>query len=165
MILVVDDAMTMLVEILSETFSGESSRIEYRKTVEDLYAQGIKVLDNILRYERVDGEEPQTNASIELAPGISKNDAQTIEKLSIRIDALSDPDTVVEFKSNSLNEERKSLNKQLDVLKTQSEISEIIHTGEHREYLDKALKEAKYRVMIVSPWIRRNIESVKNLAS
>jgi hypothetical protein len=65
-----------------------------------------------------------------------------------------DADSFTDSKNPSIKkEERRKLKQKLDQLKTQSKISEIIHTYEHRNYLFKALKEAKQRLMIVSPWI------------
>ncbi|MBK1988525.1 hypothetical protein A0J48_013420, partial [Sphaerospermopsis aphanizomenoides BCCUSP55] len=77
-----------------------------------------------------------------------------VEKLSVKINSFNDPDFLTDSKNQSIKEERKKLKQQLDQIKTQSKISEIIHTCDHRHYLFHAFKEAKQRVMIVSPWIR-----------
>ena len=86
---------------------------------------------------------------------INDEDIKAVERLSVKLHSLDDDaDSFTDSKNQSIKkEERRKLKQQLDQLKTQSKISEIIHTSEHRNYLFKALKEAQQRLMIVSPWI------------
>jgi PLD-like domain len=157
-------------EVGYETFSRGNIDVTYRKTIEKLYSQGEKILGNILKFETITDDE---KADIQLSnneviKGITKNDVETVERLAVKINALNDTDLFIDSTSQSINEQRKTLKRQLDEIKTQSKISEIIHTPEHRDYLFKALKEAKNRVMIVSPWIRSyvvNNDFLSNLES
>ena len=146
-------------EVGYETFSKGNINIKYRKIIEELYSQGQKVLDNILSFEMNNDEpiEEVIQNDDEVIKGIKKDTIKTVERLSVKINALNDTDSFVDPTSQSINEERKILKRQLDEIKTQTKISEIIHTSEHRDYLFKAFKEAEDRVMIVSPWIRSNV--------
>jgi hypothetical protein len=145
-------------EVGYETFSRGSIQVDYRKTIEQLYAQGQKVLDRLLKFDTSTGEEKgEIEESDEVMIGIRKDDIEAVERLSVKISALSEPDLFIDGTIKSINEQRKTLNKELNERKYQSKISEIIHTYEHREYLYKALREARDRVMIVSPWIRSNV--------
>lgn len=145
-------------EVEYETFSRGNIDITYRKSIEQLYAQGKKILSNILEYDISTDEEIEVEINNALLiKGISKNTINDVEKLSTKISVLSDTESFPESASQSVNEQRKILTKELNEIKTQSKISEIIHTFEHRKYLFQALKEAQKRVMIVSPWIRANV--------
>ena len=146
-------------EVGYETFSKGNINVKYRKTIEELYSQGQKVLDNILSFE-MNNDEPIAKIrqdNDEVIKGIKKDAIKRVERLSVKINALNNNDSFIDATSQSINEERKTLKRQLDEIKTQTKISEIIHTSEHRDYLFKAFKEADNRVMIVSPWIRSNV--------
>ncbi|EKD08617.1 phospholipase D-like domain-containing protein [Limnospira platensis] len=88
-------------------------------------------------------------------------DVQKVEQISAKISSLkstlSDSDPRLKTKSNSIKEEQQKLEQQLQQLRAKTRISQVIHTYEIRQYLFKALKEAKKRVMIVSPWIKSNV--------
>ncbi|MGF1987935.1 MAG: phospholipase D-like domain-containing protein [Nostoc sp. ZfuVER08] len=146
-------------EVGYETFSRDSIQVDYRKTIEQLYAQGQKVLNDILRFDISNNEEKSEieKSNNEVIKGVFKDDVQAVERLSIKINALNETDSFTDNQIHSINEQRKTLSKQLKEIKTQSKISEIIHTSEHRNYLFQALKEAKNRIMIISPWIRSNV--------
>ena len=146
-------------EVGYETFSRNTIQVDYRKSIEKLYAQGQKVLDYILRFETNNEEEDVQieQALSEEVIGIRKDDIQAVERLSVKISALNENDSFLEIKSKSFTEQRTALKKQLNEIKTQTKISEILHTSEHRDYLFEALKEAKNRLIIVSPWIRSNV--------
>lgn len=143
-------------EIEYEIFSRGNIQVEYRATIEQLYAEGKKILDSI--FQEIDKDKLNDRNLMEteiLSPlsSINYENIQTVEKLSVKINSLNDPDFLIESKNQSNKEERKKLIQQLDQIKAQSKISDIIHTYEHRDYLFKALEKAKQRVMIVSPWI------------
>jgi hypothetical protein len=145
-------------EVGYETFSRGSIQTDYRESIEKLYTQGQKVLDDILRFDRShDEEKVQIEQSDDLIAGIHKDDIETVNRLQVKIKALNDSDFFVESKIKSVNEQKKILKEELETKTNQSKITDIIHTYEHRDYLFKALREAKNRVMIVSPWIRRNV--------
>ncbi|KAB8317058.1 hypothetical protein SD81_027665 [Tolypothrix campylonemoides VB511288] len=141
-------------EIEYEIFSRGNIQVEYRTTIEQLYAEGKKILDTI--FQEIEDNLIHDNLVEEqiLTPiPINEEHIKTVEKLSVKIHCLDDPDSLINSKKQSIKEERKKLIQELDYIKTQSKISEIIHTYEHRTYLFNALKEAKQRIMIVSPWI------------
>ncbi|NER03810.1 MAG: hypothetical protein F6K17_14885, partial [Okeania sp. SIO3C4] len=71
--------------------------------------------------------------------------------------SLNDPDNFVETKNKSLKQEKQKFQQQLKEIQNQTRISEVVHTYQIREYLFKALKEAKNRLMIISPWIKANV--------
>ncbi|HLO84405.1 MAG TPA: phospholipase D-like domain-containing protein [Nostocaceae cyanobacterium] len=119
-----------------------------------MYAEGKKILDPIFQGIEQDKLSDSNLVEKEILGSINDEDIKTVEKLSVKINSLDDPDFLIDSKNQSIKEERKKLKQQLDQIKTQSKISEIIHTCDHRQYLFNALKEAKQRVMIVSPWIR-----------
>ncbi|MBD2385480.1 phospholipase D-like domain-containing protein [Cylindrospermum sp. FACHB-282] len=146
-------------EVGYETFSRENIQVEYRKTIEKLYAEGKKVLNNILRFDISNDEEKAELANLnnQVVGSIRHNDIESVERLSTKINALNQTDSFSNNQTQSINEQRKTLARELNEIKTQSKISEIIHTSEHRKFLFKALKEAKNRVMIISPWIRSNV--------
>ncbi|MBD2773219.1 phospholipase D-like domain-containing protein [Iningainema tapete] len=154
-------------EVGYETFSRGNLHVEYRQTIEQLYAQGQKVLGNILRFDTGTEEEKAEieKTNNEVIEGITQDSIETVETLSVKISTLNDTDSLIDATSQSINEQRKTLKRQLDEIKTQSKISEIIHTLEHRDYLFKALREAKSRVMIVSPWIRSNVVDSEYLST
>jgi len=140
-------------EIEYEIFSRGNIQVEYRTTIEQLYAEGKKILDPIIQGIEQDKLSNDNLVEEKILNHINDEDIKTVEKLSVKIHSFDDPDFFMESKNQSIKEERQKLKQQLDEIKTQSKISEIIHTYEHRDYLFKALKEAKERVMIVSPWI------------
>lgn len=142
-------------EIEYEIFSRGSIQVEYRTTIEQLYAEGKKILDTILK--EIDQDKLSGESFTEVLSNLNTDDIKAVEKLSVKINSLNDPDSFVETQSISLKEEKQKLKQQLEQIKTQSKISDIIHTYEHRDYLFKALREAKNRVMIVSPWIKANV--------
>lgn len=140
-------------EIEYEIFSRGNIQVEYRTTIEQLYAEGKKILDPI--FQKIDRELSDRNlVETETLSPINYEDIQTVEKLSVKLDSLDDPDFLIESKNQSNKEERNKLIQQLNQIKAQSKISDIIHTYEHRDYLFKALEKAKQRIMIVSPWIK-----------
>lgn len=141
-------------EIEYEIFSRGNIQVEYRTTIEQLYAEGKKILDPIFQEIDKDKLSDRNLVETEILSPINYKDIQTVEKLSVKIDSLNDPDFLIESKNQSNKEERKKLIQQLDQIKAQSKISDIIHTYEHRDYLFKALDRAKQRIMIVSPWIK-----------
>lgn len=146
-------------EVGYETFSRDSIQVDYRKTIEQLYAQGQKVLNDILRFDISNNEEKAEieSSNNEVIKGVYQDDIKAVERLTIKINALNETDSFIDNQIQSINEQRKNLNQQLKEIKTQSKISKIIHTSEHRNYLFQALKEAKNRIMIISPWIRSNV--------
>jgi hypothetical protein len=145
-------------EVGYETFSRGSIQTDYRESIEKLYTQGQKVLNDILRFDRSNDEEKvQIEQSDDLIAGIHKDDIETVNRLQVKIKALNDSDLFVESKVKSINKQKKVLKEELATKTKQSKITDIIHTYEHRNYLFKALQEAQHRVMIVSPWIRRNV--------
>ena len=141
-------------EIEYEIFSRGNIQVEYRTTIEQLYAEGKKILDPIFQEIEQDKLSNDNFVEREILSSINNENIKTVEKLSAKIQSLDDPDSFIESKNQSIKEERKKLKQELEQIKTQSKISEIIHTYEHRDYLFKTLKEAKQRVMIISPWIK-----------
>jgi hypothetical protein len=142
-------------EIEYEIFSRGNIQVEYRTTIEQLYAGGNKILDPIFKEIEQDKLSPDNLGEGKILSPINDEDIKAVERLSVKLHSLDDDaDSFTDSKNQSIKkEERRKLKQQLDQLKTQSKISEIIHTYEHRNYLFKALKEAKQRLMIVSPWI------------
>jgi hypothetical protein len=141
-------------EIEYEIFSRGNIQVEYRTTIEQLYAEGKKILDPI--FQEIEQDKLSNDNLVErpiLSP-INNENIKTVEKLSAKIQSLDDPDFFIDSKNKSIKEERKKLKQELDQIKAQSKISEIIHTYEHRDYLFNTFKEAKQRIMIVSPWIK-----------
>jgi len=145
-------------EVGYETFSRDSIQVDYRKSIEKLYAEGKKVLETILSSEQeTEEEKAEFQDSNDWDFGIRQEDIKAVERLKVKIRALNESDSFVDGNNRSINEQRKTLNQQLKEITTQSNIVEIIHTSEHRTYLLKALQEARQRLMIVSPWIRNNV--------
>lgn len=142
-------------EIEYEIFSRGFIQPEYRKTIEELYAEGKKILEPI--FQQIEEDKPPQSSVKEVISNIQEEDIKTVEKLTTKIDSLNDSDNFVETKNNSLKEEIKKLKQELQQIKSQTRISEVIHTYQIREYLLKALTEAKNRLMIVSPWIKANV--------
>jgi hypothetical protein len=146
-------------EIEYEIFSRDSIQTEYRETIERLYAEGKKILDPIFQDMKQDNIVNESFS--EIITSINNEDVKNVEQISAKISSLnstlSDSDSLLETKSNPVKEEKQKLEQQLKQIKTQTRISEVIHTYEIRQYLLKALKEAKNRVMIVSPWIKSNV--------
>jgi hypothetical protein len=142
-------------EIEYEIFSRGNIQVEYRTTIEQLYAGGNKILDPIFKEIEQDKLSHDNLAEGKFLIPINDEHIKAVEKLSVKLHSLDDDaDSFTDSKNPSIKkEERRKLKQKLDQLKTQSKISEIIHTYEHRNYLFKALKEAKQRLMIVSPWI------------
>lgn len=139
-------------EIEYEIFSRGNIQVDYRTTIEQLYAEGKKILDPIFQ-EIKDDKSIDFNDENKISASINYEDAKTVEKLSLKINSFNDPDLLIETKNKVIKEERQKLKQELEQIQTKSKISEIIHTYQHRDYLFKALREAKNRVMIVSPWI------------
>ncbi len=128
------------------------------KESKELYAEGNKVLETILSSEQeTEEEKAEFQDSNDFDFGIRQEDIKAFEKLRTKIRALNESDSFVDGSDRSINEQRKTLNQQLKEITTQSNIVEIIHTSEHRTYLLKALKDARKRLMIVSPWIKKNV--------
>ncbi|MHC5761924.1 phospholipase D-like domain-containing protein [Nostoc sp.] len=144
-------------EIEYEIFSRGNIQVEYRTTIEQLYAEGKKILDPIFQEIEQDKLSNDNLVERQILTTINNENIKTVEKLSAKIQSLEDPDFLIDSKNKSIKEERKKLKEELDQIKAQSKISEIIHTYEHRDYLFNTFKEAKQRVMIVSPWIRRYV--------
>lgn len=142
-------------EIEYEIFSRGFIQPEYRNTIEELYAEGKKILEPIFQQMEED-KAPQDSVN-EVIPNIQEDDIKTVEKLTTKIDSLDDPDNFVETKNNSVKQEKQKLQKELKQVQNKSRISEVIHTYQIREYLLKALTEAKNRLMIISPWIKGNV--------
>ncbi|MDY7008244.1 MAG: phospholipase D-like domain-containing protein [Cyanobacteriota bacterium] len=142
-------------EIEYEIFSRGSIQIEYRNIIEQLYAEGEKILEPIFR--EMEQDELPRNSGKEVIFSINDDDIKTVEKLTAKIDSLNDPDNFVETKNNSLKQEKQKIQQQLKEIQNQTRISEVVHTYQIREYLFKGLKEAKNRLMIVSPWIKANV--------
>ncbi|MEA5487637.1 MULTISPECIES: phospholipase D-like domain-containing protein [Pseudanabaena] len=140
-------------EIEYEIFSRGNIQVDYRTTIEQLYAEGKKILDPIFQ-EIKDDKLIDFNDENNLSASINYEDVKAVEKLTLKINSFNDPDLLIETKDKVIKEERQKLKHELEQIQTKSKISEIIHTYEHRDYLFKALKEAKNRVMIVSPWIK-----------
>ncbi|ACB50078.1 unknown [Crocosphaera subtropica ATCC 51142] len=142
-------------EIEYEIFSRDSIQKDYRETIEKIYAEGKKILDPIFQDIKQDNT---TNESFnKIVESINDEDVRNVEQISIKISSLSDPDSFIETQNDSVKKEKSKLEQQLKEIKNQTRISEVVHTYEIREYLLKALKEAKNRVMIVSPWIKGNV--------
>lgn len=143
-------------EIEYEIFSRGYIQVEYRTTIEQLYAGGNKILDPIFQEIEQDKLSHDNLGEGKILSPINDEDIKAVERLSVKLYSLDDDaDSFTDSKNQSIKkEERTKLKQQLDQIKTQSKISEIIHTYEHRNYLFKALKEAKQRLMIVSPWIK-----------
>ncbi|MGD1806457.1 phospholipase D-like domain-containing protein [Dapis sp. BLCC M126] len=150
-------------EIEYEIFSRGFIQPEYRKTIEQFYAEGKKILEPI--FQQVEEDKPPQSLVKEVISHIQEEDIKTVEKLTTKIDSLDDPDNFVETKNNSLKEEIKKLKQELQKIKSQTRISEVVHTYQIREYLLKALKEAKNRLMIISPWIKANVVDKKFLST
>jgi hypothetical protein len=142
-------------EIEYEIFSRDSIQKDYRETIEKLYGEGKKILDPIFQDMKQDNTSNQSFT--EIVSSIKDEDVKNVEQITARISSLNDPDSFTDNKNNSIKEEKQKLEQQLEQIKTQTRISEVIHTTEIREYLFKALKEAKNRFMIVSPWIKSNV--------
>ena len=142
-------------EIEYEIFSRGFIQTEYRKTIEELYAEGKKILEPI--FQQMEEDKPPQNSVNEVISNIQEDDIKTVEKLTTKISSLNDPDNFLETKNNSLKQEIQKLKQELQQIKSQTRISEVVHTYQNREYLLKALKEAKNRLMIISPWIKANV--------
>lgn len=146
-------------EIEYEIFSRDSIQTDYRETIERLYAEGKKILDPI--FQDMKQDDIVNESFREIVSSINDEDVQKVEQISAKISSLkstlSDSDPRLKTKSNSVQEEQQKLEKQLQHIQEKTRISEVIHTYEIREYLFKALQEAKKRVMIVSPWIKSNV--------
>jgi hypothetical protein len=141
-------------ELEYEIFSRGNIQDDYKKTLEQLYAEGKKILAPIfqeLEQDKVDDDKLAESTFL-----IDNEEIKIVEKLRLKLHSLDEnnSDSLVNLNNKSIKEERKIINKELEQIKTQSKISEIIHTYEHRDYLFNAFKEAKERVMIVSPWIK-----------
>lgn len=141
-------------ELEYEIFSNASIQKDYRITIENLYAEGKKVLDPIFK----DMQQSHTaNEQFSEVSSIRDQDVKDIEQISAKIISLNDPDNFLEDKKNSVQAEKQKLKQKLEEIKTQTRISEVVHTYQIRDYLFRALKEAKNRLMIVSPWIKKNV--------
>ncbi len=150
-------------EIEYEIFSRGFIQSEYRNTIEELYAEGKKILEPI--FQKMEEDKPTQNSVNEVISNIKEDDIKTVEKLTSKIDSLNDPDNFVETKNNSLKQEIQKLKQELKQIKYQTIISEVIHTYQIREYLLKALTEAKNRLMIISPWIKSNVVNKEFLST
>ncbi|MBO1049945.1 MAG: hypothetical protein HEQ10_20560 [Dolichospermum sp. DEX182a] len=150
-------------EIEYEIFSRDSIQKDYRETIEKLYGEGKKILDPIFQDMKQDNTSNQSFS--EIISSINDEDVKNVEQITARISSLNDPDSFTDNKNNSVKEEKQKLKQQLEHIKNQTRISEVIHTCELREYLFKALKQAKNRVMIVSPWIKRNVVNQEFLSA
>ena len=139
-------------EIEYEIFSRGNIQVGYRTTIEELYAEGKKILDSIFQ-EIEEDKLIDHNDKNQILKSINKENAKKLEKLSLKINSFDDPDLLIESKNKVIKEERQKLKQELEQIQIKTKISEIIHTYQHRDYLFKALKEAENRVMIVSPWI------------
>ncbi|WP_287279192.1 MULTISPECIES: phospholipase D-like domain-containing protein [unclassified Okeania] len=102
-------------------------------------------------------EKPPQDSVNKVIPNIQDDDIQTVEKLTTKIDSIDYLDNFVETKNNSVKQEKQKLQKELKQVQNKTRISEVVHTYQIREYLLKALTEAKNRLMIVSPWIKVNV--------
>ena len=142
-------------ELEYEIFSRGSIQKDYRETIEKLYGEGKKILDPIFKDMKPDNTSNQSFT--EIVSSINDEDIKNVQQISAKISSLNDPDSFTDITNNSVKEEKQKLKAQLEQIKTQSKISEVIHTCDIREYLFKALKQAKNRVMIVSPWIKSNV--------
>jgi predicted transcriptional regulator len=149
-------------EIEYEIFSRNSIQKDYRETIEKLYGEGKKILDPIFQDMKQDNTSNQSFT--EIFSSIKDEDIKNVEQINAKISSLNDPDSFTD-KNTSVKEEKQKLKQQLEQIKTQTRISEVIHTTEIREYLFKALKEAKNRVMIVSPWIKSNVVNQEFLST
>ncbi len=153
-------------EIEYEIFSRGSIQVEYRNTIEELYAEGEKILEPIFQQMEQDQlAENVGNVGTDVIFSIKDDDVQTVEKLTTKIDYLNDADNFFETKNNSVKQEIQKLKQELQQIKSQTRISEVIHTYQIREYLLKALKEAKNRLMIISPWIKANVVNKEFLST
>lgn len=142
-------------EIEYEIFSRDSIQTDYRETIERLYAQGKKILDPI--FQDMKQDHIANESFSEIVSSINDEDVKNVEQISAKISSLSDPDFSIETKNNPVKEQKQKLEQELKQIQNKTRISEVVHTYEIRQYLLKALKEAKNRVMIVSPWIKRNV--------
>jgi len=150
-------------EIEYEIFSRDSIQKDYRETIEQLYSEGKKVLEPIFKEMKKDDSSNESFTSV--IDNISDDDIKNLENISAKISSLDDPDSFSEAHKYLIKEEKKNLEKQLQKLKTETRISEVIHTYEIRDYLFKALEQAKERVMVVSPWIKRNVVNQEFLSA
>lgn len=144
-------------EINYEVFSRDSIATEYRDAIDRLYAKGEKILDSVLHFDmepkgRVDNSDTDDLFKI----NINKNDVLEIEKLSVKLTSLEENDSFSEA-GNSSKEKKNEIRQQLEEYKTKTNILNIVHTLEHRDYLFKALQDSQKRLMIVSPWIRSSV--------
>ena len=145
-------------EIEYEIFSRGSIQVKYRNTIEELYAEGKKILEPIFQQMEQDQlAENVGNVGNDVIFSIKDDDVQTVEKLTTKLNSLDDPDNFIETKNNSLKQEKQKLQKELKQVQNQTRISEVIHTYQIRESLLKALTKAKNRLMIISPWIKSNV--------
>ncbi|NEQ77015.1 MAG: hypothetical protein F6K23_30775 [Okeania sp. SIO2C9] len=150
-------------EIEYEIFSRGSIQVEYRNTIEELYAEGKKILEPI--FQQMEQDQLPESLGNEVIFSIKDDDIQTVEKLTTKISSLNDPDHFVETKNNSVKQEKQKLQKELKQVQNKTRISEVIHTYQIREYLLKASKEAKNRLMIISPWIKANVVDEKFIST
>jgi molybdopterin converting factor small subunit len=151
-------------EIEYEIFSKGSIQKDYRETIEKLRAEGKSILAPIFTEMK---QNDLINESFnEILLGINDEDVKNVEKIKTKISSLNEPEYFIETQSKSTKQEKQKLEQELEQIKTQTKISEVIHTYEIREYLLRALKEAKKRIMIISPWIKSNVvnqEFISNL--
>lgn len=142
-------------EIEYETFSRDSIQKEYREIIQQLKTEGKNILAPI--FQETKQYESEGTSFTNIISNISDEDIKNVEQISVKMSSLDDSDSFSKSQTHKNQEEKQKLKQQLKELKNKTRISEVVHTYEIREYLLKALKEAKNRVMIVSPWIKRNV--------
>lgn len=144
-------------EIEYETFSRGSIQKEYREIIQQLKTEGKNILAPIFQESKQ--YESESTSFTNIISDISNEDIKNVEQITAKISSVDDLDSFSKSQTHKIQEEKEiqKLKQELEKLKNKTRISEVVHTYEIREYLLKALKQAKKRIMIVSPWIKRNV--------
>lgn len=144
-------------EIEYETFSRGSIQKEYREIIQRLKTEGKNILIPI--FQETKQYESESTSITNIISDISDEDIQNVEKITAKISSVDDLDSFSKSQTHKVQKEKEiqKLKQELEELKNKTRISEVVHTCEIRNYLLKTLKEAKHRLMIVSPWIKRNV--------
>lgn len=142
-------------EIEYETFSKSSIQKEYRETIQQLKTEGKKILTPI--FQETKQYELESTSFTNNISDISDEDIKNVEHITAKISSLDDSDSFSKSQTHKVQEKIQKLKQELEELKSKTRISEVVHTYEIRNYLLKTLKQAKHRLMIISPWIKRNV--------
>jgi len=141
-----------------EFFSRQNIASEYRENIEKLQQRGEDVLGHLLFPDlNLEAERIQLEQPVLVELNIPKAEVVEFEKLKQK------QQFAIELATSPV--EIKQINDTLQAIQTKHGIMEIIHTFEHREYLEKAFDTAKKRILIISPWIKRSVVNYRFITS